>query len=156
MHTHARTRTHAHARTRTHTRIQFIVFGVSGQWTSRVANIHDLCLFDICAYYFIRDVQIFQKRRPKRHFPYTQEIFTRTKKNSHMWNMSKRRAQIRITSWYVCPTYKRVVSHILWTSHVTHLNESCHTCEGLVSNMVENRVEMIIAPIYLNGWSCTP
>jgi len=33
-----------------------------------------------------------------------------------------------------CHTYERVMSHI-WTSHVTHMNESCHTFERVMSHI---------------------
>jgi len=33
-----------------------------------------------------------------------------------------------------CHTYERVMSHI-WTSHVTHMNESCHTYEWVMSHI---------------------
>ena len=31
-----------------------------------------------------------------------------------------------------CHTYEWVVSHIFWMSHVTHMNESCHTYEWVM------------------------
>ena len=36
-------------------------------------------------------------------------------------------------------TYEWVMAH-MWTSHVTHVNESCHTCEWVVSHMWISRV----------------
>ena len=38
-----------------------------------------------------------------------------------------------------CHTYERVMSHI-WTSHVTHMNESCHTYERVMSHKWMRRV----------------
>jgi len=38
-----------------------------------------------------------------------------------------------------CPTYEGVMSHI-WRSHVTHMKESCHTYEGVMSHLWRSHI----------------
>ena len=52
-----------------------------------------------------------------------------------------------------CHTYEWVMSRI-WMSHVTHMNESCHTCKWVMSHTWMSHVTHVDESCHTRAWSC--